>query len=346
MLAVLSESVVGSVSGGCLESDVMAHASEVIRSGKPCIIHYDTTTESDLVFGTGMGCGGEVDILIEPTNSPAVLRLMEYLEQCVVKRSPVTAATIFAVSGEVAARVGDRAILATGGTEVFGIDDSELRSNILGDLAELFASRQGGVKSYSTAHGSADVLMEHIRPPLALALFGAGDDAMPVCKIATELGWQVTLVDHRAAYLISQRFPQATALVVAQSGWITSSVTLNGFDAAVIMTHNYQHDQELLGLLLDSKIVYIGLLGAAKRAERILEALTERGVVLDDNQLGRIYAPVGLDLHADGAESIALSIVAEIQAALAGGSAQSLRDRLKAAQTGLSARSVHSPERR
>jgi xanthine/CO dehydrogenase XdhC/CoxF family maturation factor len=112
-------------------------------------------------------------------------------------------------------------------------------------------------------------------------------------------------------------------------------VTVDGFDAAVIMTHNYQHDQELLGLLLDSKIAYIGLLGAAKRAERILDALAERRGVLTADQLGRIHAPVGLDLHAEGPEEIALSIIAEIQMELSGGTGQPLHFRrwLHAPQT-------------
>lgn len=327
MLAVLSESVVGSVSGGCLEADILERARAVIRHGKPDMVHYDTTSDSDLLFGTGMGCGGEVDILIEPTNSPAVARLMENLEKCVAKRSPVAVATVYAVSGEIAAKVGDRAIVATGGTEAFGIDDSKIRSQVLGDLAEVFASRQGGVKSYATARGSVELLMEFIRPPLAVAIFGAGDDAIPVCTFAAELGWQVTLVDHRAAYLTTQRFAQATALVVAPSDRIAEALTIEGFDAAVIMTHNYQHDQELLGLLLDSKIAYIGLLGAAKRAERILDAVAERRGVLTADQLGRIHAPVGLDLHADGPEAIALSIVAEIQMELSGGTGQPLHFR-------------------
>ncbi len=324
MLAMLSESVVGSVSGGCLEADVMERASQVIRTGKPCLIHYDTTTESDLLFGTGMGCGGEVDILIEPTNSPAVVRLMEYLGKCVAKRSPVAVATVFAVSGELAARVGDRVILANGGTEAFGIDDSEIHSEILGDLAEVFASRQGAAKSYTTARGSIELLMEFIRPPISLALLGAGDDAIPVCRIASELGWQITLIDHRATYPTPQRFPKATALVVEPPDRIASSVRINDFDAAVIMTHNYQHDQELLGLLLDSKVAYIGLLGASKRAQRILDALAARRGALTADQLGRIHAPVGLDLRAEGPEAIALSIVAEIQMELSGGTGVSL----------------------
>jgi xanthine/CO dehydrogenase XdhC/CoxF family maturation factor len=327
MLAMLSKSPVGSVSGGCLEADILERARAVIRHGQADLAHYDTTSDSDLLFGTGMGCGGEVDILIEPTNSPAVVRLMEFLEQCVAKRSPVAVATVFAVSGEVPAKVGDRVILANGGTEVFGIDESEIRLNVLGDLAEVFASRMGGVKSYSTPRGNVELLMEFIRPPLALALFGAGDDAIPVCTIASELGWQVTLIDHRAAHLTPQRFPQATALVVAPSDRIAEAVTIDGFDAAVIMTHNYQHDQELLGLLLDSKIAYIGLLGAAKRAERILGKLAERYGALNADQLGRIHAPVGLDLHADGPEAIALSIVAEIQMELSGGTGQPLHFR-------------------
>lgn len=324
MLVTPAATQVGSVSGGCLESDVLAHASEVIRTGKACVIHYDTTTESDLIFGSGMGCGGTVDILLEPAMSPGVRRLMRYFEKCVSERRSFAVGTVFAVSDEAGAGIGDKAILLDGKTDVIGIDDHLLRSEIETELLRTLDTRQGSVRRFVVPGGSVDVCFEYHRSPIALVIFGAGDDAIPVCRMAAQLGWQVTVVDHRAERLTKARFSEAIALATCRPQSVTDGLKLNDYDAAVVMTHNYEYDVELLKSLFSSHVRYIGLLGAAKRAGQILNEITRRGVRIDENMSNRLHAPVGLDLNAEGADEIALSIVAEIQMTLTGGTSRSL----------------------
>jgi xanthine dehydrogenase accessory factor len=333
MLAVPKESPTGSISGGCLEADLLEKAATVIRSGSAALAHYDTTTDADLLYGSGMGCGGAVDILMEPANTHSVVRLMEALRSCIDQRRSASVATVFAKGGAIDAEVGDRMIGTGDGAEFIGRVDESVRSAVSRKLNTLADTRRNGALRFFSAHGWVDCFMEHLSPPIALVLLGAGNDARPVCAYASELGWQVTVIDHRPALVNIQRFPRAKALHVLRPEEFGAWERAGDFDAAVIMTHHYQHDCELLSHLMSRPLSYIGLLGAARRAETMLNELRKSGLTIDGRMLDRLYAPVGLDLNADGPEEIALAIVAEIQMVLNGGSARPLRSGRSPART-------------
>jgi xanthine/CO dehydrogenase XdhC/CoxF family maturation factor len=147
------------------------------------------------------------------------------------------------------------------------------------------------------------------KPP-ALLICGAGPDAEPVAALAALLDWQVTVVDHRPAYIDAGRFPKAVRLIQVEASKLAASVTLDDFDAAVVMSHHLIADGRYLGALARSSVPYVGLLGPAARRERLI---AELGEAAKDLRV-RLRAPVGLDLGGRSPEAIALSIVAEIQA--------------------------------
>ncbi|HWR83149.1 MAG TPA: XdhC family protein [Candidatus Deferrimicrobium sp.] len=319
--------VAGNVSGGCLEADVLERATAVLNSGQPCVVRYDTSSDNDLVLGTGMGCGGVVDILVEAAGSDTVRKLMTMLTRCCEERHPTAVATVYAISGTLDVRIGDRVILTADSVERSGLTNSALYATVIRDLREVLRSRQTSSKTYTTPEGAVDLLLEYVRPPVGLAIFGAGDDAFPLYCLAESLSWQVTIVDHRPTRVKRERFPKAASLVVWAPHESATSFEAEPFEATVVMTHNYLRDLELLAFLLPSTAKYIGLLGATKRADRLLADLSKRGLKPTDKQLSRLFAPVGLDLGAEGPWEIALSIAAEIQAVLTGAPAHSLRDR-------------------
>lgn len=153
---------------------------------------------------------------------------------------------------------------------------------------------------WTTSIGNQLLLVEMIRPPRALAIFGGGPDVDPVARLGEQLGWNVTVFRPRDLH------PEK----------VRDEVDLAGFDAAVIMTHNYLYDQTLLDAILPSPIAYIGLLGPKSRGAELLGETSDP----------RVHSPVGLDLGGETPEDIALSIVAEIQSALNERSASALRD--------------------
>jgi xanthine/CO dehydrogenase XdhC/CoxF family maturation factor len=164
------------------------------------------------------------------------------------------------------------------------------------------------------------VFVEAFVPPPRLFICGAGDDSIPLAAFATEVGFRVTLLDHRAGYLTLERFSPGVELRTARSdqGFGTPAPGANGY--VVIKTHSLAHDRTWLRRALDSEAGYIGLLGPRPRVERLIE---EAGTSSGD----RVFGPVGLDLAAEGAEQIALSIVAELMAVRAARVPRHLREK-------------------
>lgn len=133
--------------------------------------------------------------------------------------------------------------------------------------------------------------------------------------------------DSRPAYATSERFPSADVLVISRPEQIRERITIDPRTVGVVMTHNYLQDQELLKTLLPSAVRYLGILGPKSRTERLLRELLEQGVALTENNLSRLYAPIGVDIGADNPEEIALAIMAETRAVLANRSGGLLRER-------------------
>jgi xanthine/CO dehydrogenase XdhC/CoxF family maturation factor len=158
--------------------------------------------------------------------------------------------------------------------------------------------------------GSRTVFTEVLNPPPALVVCGAGDDACPLVAYASEAGFAVTVVDHRPAFLVAARFPSAKRLLQLRPDGDVEALAVDPRTLVVVKTHSFAHDRDWLKVFLKTGASYIGLLGPRARADEILGQL---GAAAD----GRIFAPVGLNLGADGPEQIAISVVGELLAVLA-----------------------------
>jgi len=318
----------GSVSGGCLESDVVLRAREVLETNRAVVVTYDTTSDEDIVFGVGLGCRGIIKVLIEPiTPQRTEPDLVEFIQRCIEDRHTGVVATVTAVSGQTNARAGCRLVRSANGQSTSDIPDAALRIAVEAYVAGTPVSGVSHSTAFTLPDGAAEVFVEIMRPPLPFVVFGAGHDAIPAVRLAKELGWHVTVVDHRAAYAAPERFPLANEVVIASPGEIPGRVRLSGDTFALVMTHNYLRDLELLKILLPSAVRYVGLLGPRKRADELLAELERQAVRVTAEQRKRFYAPAGLDLGAEGPEGVALSVLAEIQAVVAQREAGHLRAR-------------------
>jgi xanthine/CO dehydrogenase XdhC/CoxF family maturation factor len=278
----------GSISGGCLEEDVIARAARVATTSEAEVVVYDTTSENDLVWGVGLGCHGVVRVLLEkvPARPPWAVALSNNFAR---RRTTALAVTH---GGENRANWGTRLAAP-------------------GDCPDPDA-----------------LFLEMAAPPPALVIFGAGDDAKPLVRLAKELGWHVTIADPRAAFATAERFPAADALFVAPPESLVRRIEPGADVMAVVMTHHYVHDVPILRDLLARPLGYLGLLGPRKRAEKILSDLEASGLAVSEERRASLHAPVGLDLGADSPEQVALSILAEIHAVRSGRNARPLRERL------------------
>lgn len=318
---------VGLISGGCVDTDLRERAAKVMASGEPSLVTYDSTSPQDIVMGLGIGCSGVMHTLLEPCDPWAEDSHLKFIADSLRGRAAAAVATVYEVTGKSGIRIGSRMMINRAGTWENQITDPDLSERISAACREALKSGASAAVQYPTATGSARVFIEHIAPPQSLLIFGAGAGAFPLARLAGELGWHVTVIDHRPAYATRESFPGAEAVILSEPGEIESHVTLLPGDATVIMTHNFNTDCLLLRSLLASPVRYVGLLGPRAKAEMLLDRLRHEGFDPTGEQLARLYAPVGLDIGAESPQEIALAIVAEIRMVLADRHGGSLRNR-------------------
>ena len=325
MLILQNGDTFGMVSGGCLEADVMARANKVLENDRAEVFTYDTTKDAESVFSLNMGCRGIVRIMLDPIEpDSALLRILKDVRE---DRRPRTLATVIASEAGFEHLIGSRTVYDGEEFDLESTDptlsDSE---KLISETAEFARSQKTfGFGRIDHQNSSLELAFETLHPPVSLLVFGAGADAIPLAKIADQLGWQITVFDHRPAFLTADRFKEANKLVLHNDEHPLSLPDGDSRTVAVVMTHNYQKDVVILPLLLRSDIACIAALGPKRRTEQILEESTES---FTPEQLSRLYAPAGLDIGAATPEAIALSIVAEIQSVLGSRSGGHLRERV------------------
>jgi xanthine dehydrogenase accessory factor len=298
MLIMADGSNLGLLSGGCLEADLKLHAQQVLASGTPRAIEYDMRGPDDILFGVGAGCEGAMRILLEPahpsSSAAAALRTAGL----------ATAAGLPACL--IAVHESTRLPLGTYGAATL---PQELSAAAEQSLV------QKSSREIVLDHGGEYLraFIEFLPPPPHLLICGAGQDAQPVVTAARTMGWRVSVVDHRAAYADTQRFPGANVVLAAASS-LREVIDLERCHAAVVMSHHLASDISYLRELAASGApAFVGLLGPAARRRRIAEELGAMAEVLRH----RLRGPVGIDIGAVTPEAIALAIVAEIHAWLA-----------------------------
>ncbi|QSQ23386.1 XdhC family protein [Pyxidicoccus parkwayensis] len=307
----------GGVSGGCLESDIVRKAFFWTSTG-PRLLRYDSTgdnAEDEGSLSFALGCNGVVDVLLERCEPGP----MDALAFAATERGSGRRAVVATVYRGPANAVGSRLLVREDGTA-----EGDLSGALRDAVHEAAREALEAGQTWSGPCGGADVLVEVVEPPHPLVLFGSGFDVAPVVTQAASLGWQVTVVADRPAETLRRRFPLAHAVVSAKARDAVDALTLSPRTLAVLMTHSLPMDRELLPRLLPRTLRYLGVLGPRSRTDRLLAELP---VTPTAAQLEKLHAPVGLDLGAEGAEEIALSIVAELQAVVSEREGGKLRDR-------------------
>lgn len=306
MLILENGDTFGTVSGGCLEADILERAKQVLETGEPQIFTYDTTKDVDSVFSLNMGCRGIIRILLEPAIDSS---LLGFIEGCFENQQKGLSATL--IKSDKDLKVGKRLLISQNGAFQTDFEDSKIKQ--IGEEAQkVLDSGKSAIKNYQFG----EVFFDFISLPINLTIFGAGADAVPLSEIAKSLGWKVRVVDHREKYANKERFAKADEILISHPENTAENVNLDENSVAVIMTHNYEHDKNILKILLKSDAKYIGKLGPKRRSESMMREFAEEGLEFTDAELTRFYSPVGLDIGADTPEAIALSIVAEINSVL------------------------------
>lgn len=296
----------GLVSGGCLEGDLAEHARAVLDSGDAKAVTYDLRDDADEIWGMGIGCNGVIEVLLQKLDADSGYEPFRTIAQRHLERQPTICATVIHSN---AANIPGGATLIDWGTDYLAwqLPDAvhdQLRKRCATGLSN------GAPEVVEEAFGSdkCTLLYAPVNPVPRLLILGAGPDAVPLVNMATEVGWRVTIADHRAAYLEEPAFGVAGEVICLDPKDMATTIELDDISAVVVMSHHLETDRTYLRQLAERATPYVGVLGPRDRRDRLVSDLGDGHEAF----AARLRGPVGLGIGADSPESIALSILAEI----------------------------------
>lgn len=328
----------GTISGGCLEGEVAQQALAVIDSQEPHLLPFNLE-EDDIVLGFGTGCNGIVHVLIQPVTPGKHQSCVDALLHCINQRQRGVMATLISQEGADTGTsqnvLGQHLILLEGGSDGPSSlpvpQDHALRvacKKMLDDELQQEQIYLWQTDSMMYNDSRVEVLFEIVRPPVHLHVFGEGHDVGAVVDQARTMGWDITIIGRKPVDILQSRFPNATGhTFLMHPEQVASHIKPDARSAALVMNHAYIRDRSLLHALLHTEMPYVGMLGPKERTETMLKELAEENKPIPSSALNRLFGPVGLDIGTETPEEIALSVIAEVQAALHQRSGGSLRAR-------------------
>ncbi|MFZ9981675.1 MAG: XdhC family protein [Cyclobacteriaceae bacterium] len=314
MLVLEDGSITGAISGGCLENDALRKARLAMATDAPRLVVYDTSNEEDASIGVQLGCNGVITVLFESLSDEKDPKIT-LLENILKTREPSAVVTMF--YGEKQDQHPGTCVVINS-NEYFSVVFPDLNFEKLRELAARSLREQCSLNFKLPDRNGKELntLVEFIPPPVSLVIAGAGNDAVPLIRIADTLGWDSQIVDGRHTHLSSGRFPPACQIRLAKPEQVLETIQPDSWTAFVLVTHNYQYDKDLLKYLLPLNVPYIGILGPKKKMERMLWELREEGTEITEEMLMKVFGPTGLEIGAEHPSEIALSVMAEIQAVI------------------------------
>lgn len=308
----------GLLGGGCFERDLLEQAKSVFETGIARCVFYDMRGLGDDVWGLGMGCDGAARILLQRLAASENFHPLDRIAEAAHVQSTGVMLTVL---------TSDHPQYPAGYCQFLTEPDAGWPPLLAGVPMPFVTSALQSLLQQSpriTEHridsARVQVFYDAVRPPWRLLVIGGGDDAAPLVQCAKLLGWRVTVVDYRPAYAKPERFTSADEVCLSPPEQLAEHLDLSQFKALVLMTHHIDYDSRYLAALRGSRIRFIGLLGPARRRDRLLRHLGE-----DAEHLAyRVFGPVGLDIGAETPAEIAVSIMAGIHAELTGRRGQAL----------------------
>jgi xanthine dehydrogenase accessory factor len=307
----------GMVSGGCLEHDVLDHARHAMKTGETRVVRYDSTSDNDIIFGTGLGCNGVIDVFVEPVTTAFRESFIRAVETCRDTRQSAAIATV----------IDEQPKNGLTGRHAFLQNQQWTGDQELAALMGTHALENGETSSTESFHGPAKIFVQPLLPPIQLVIFGGWLDVVPLIQIAREIGFRIIVVDSRQSPSSRRFFAQADSVLLCSPTEALPRIQFDARTVAVLMNHNFERDQEALTAMVGVPVAYLGTLGPKRRQEKMLAAIKSGGTFVPDEFIQNLRGPVGLDLGAKTPAEIALSIMSEILAVLNGRNAAPIRNR-------------------
>ncbi len=311
----------GSVSGGCVETDVSLHALEALKAGEPRLVSYGISDEMGI--SVGLACGGQIEVFIEgqparknTASSEAFSQVKDLVEQEV----PVVVATVLRPES----RLGGRAVFARGALQG-SLGDPALDLAVTQHAPDFMRRGLSGIKTAQDRSGSdVDIFFDAYPAPPTLYIFGGVHVGIPLMKFAKILNFRVNVIDPRGVFATRERFAEADELAIEHPEDYAKRHEFNENSYVVVLTHDPKLDEPVLLQIMSERPTYIGAIGSRKTNAERTARLAEKGATAE--QLGRVHSPIGLDIGSQAPEEIALAIIAEIVATRYGKTGTALKD--------------------
>lgn len=294
--------VAGSVSSGCVEGDLHEHILAVLEEGTPRLVEYGITDE--MAAGVGLSCGGEIEVLVAPHDPED-----RAWREAVRLDGAGSAGVLF--TGLADPVRGRRLLVRPDGARTGGLGDPALDAGAA-DAATRLLGVEGARIVEVTAPGGQPVQLfaESLLPPPRLTIVGATPVAAALCRMASQVGYAVEVVDPREAFARPERFPDARAVRAEWPEEALAAPPLDAWTDVVVLAHDAKLDVPALAAALRAGCRYVGQIGGGRTQRLRREALSTQG--FSPGELERIRGPVGLDIGAGSPEEIAVSILAEL----------------------------------
>lgn len=289
MLFTADGRMIGSISPGCIETDLALRAEEVMKSETAQLTLYDMRPADDLSWGEHTGCGGILHILLEPVTED-VKRTLGVIKKSLDQGYHVTIHKLWSEVDQTVQNDVEHKELAVRTSEHF-------KSSAYGDSSSI-----SGGDAKSKFHFGEKLYVHTYAPKPRLLIIGAGDDSILLASLAGKTGFRVTVADWREALLTTDRFPSAS-LCIGFPDEIYQLFQIRSQDYVLLMSHQFPKERAFLELLQHSSYHYLGILGSRTRKTRLIEGLSS---------FPNLHAPVGITIGSEGPEEIAVSIVAEL----------------------------------
>jgi xanthine dehydrogenase accessory factor len=294
MAFTLSGKITGSVSGGCVENAVIEAGYQVLKTNQPQLLHFGVADET--AWEVGLACGGSIDIFVHVLNQ----EVFQHLKSIYSNESSAIHVTVIAGSDNLLGKE----IIITEDKQVFGSLGNEWNVQVLNLAMETLSSRRVMLNE------DVEVFISTIQPSPTLIIVGGVHIATALVSLAKTLCYQTILIDPRKAWGNAERFPNVDLIIQAWVDEAFAKININSSTAIAVLTHDPKIDDPAIKLALNSSAFYVGALGSkstnAKRHKRLLND------DVNESQLSRLHAPIGLDIGAQNPEEIALAIMSEI----------------------------------
>lgn len=309
--------ILGSVTiGGCVDARVIAESEQALSSSQSRLVEMKLGNED--AWEIGFSCAGDLDVLVEPvdlTRGDNVLEMYRAVRAAVDRGKRAVLVTPLRDTLQKLLIVEDGDTSGSLGTPELDLEAQRVAVELM---------RRGASTTVSLGPDASPVFFEVHGPPPALIVFGASHVAMPLVSLAHDLGLKTVVVDGRPRFATHERFPDVDRLLIGIPSEIAETLSYTSSTFVVLTAHDYKYDLPVLKVVLPARPAYVGLLGSKRRGAAIKEFLREGG--MDESLFDQLHVPTGLDIGAETAAEIALSILAEAVALKSGRPAAFLRD--------------------